>query len=67
MLFDIFPPLQEENPEMWDKIRKSRKKCGERNRKYLEKLSDYTDKNKMIMDAERLKTKMSLLPRVGEW
>ena len=59
--------LKELNPELYEQVRKSRKHIAERVDKMLKKLSDYTDAEKMRMDAERLATKSSLLPREGEF
>lgn len=59
--------LKELNPELYEEVRKSRKHIAERVDKMLKKLSDYTDAERMRMDAERLATKSSLLPREGEF
>lgn len=58
--------LEQINPELFKAIKESRAKCAERSRKYMESLTDQTDLNKMIQDAEKLKLKMSMLPRTAE-
>lgn len=59
--------LEQINPEMLEKIKESRKKAQERADKLKSELSDYTDYENLIMAAEKVKKKMKLLPRVGEW
>lgn len=58
---------QEERPEEFKLIKKSRKKAAERSRKLIEQLNDMTDLQKLRIKASNLQTKMSMLPRVGEW
>lgn len=59
--------LEQWDPEMYEKIKESRKHAAERADKLIKKLSDYTDYENLIMAAEKVKSKMDLLPRVGEW
>lgn len=59
--------LEQINPEMLEMIKKSRTKAAERAEKYLETQTDRTEYENLILDAEKVKTKMKLLPRVGEW
>lgn len=59
--------IEKENPELFYNIKKSRKHLAERSRDMDKKLSDYTDREKMIMDAQRIMTKSKLLPRGGEF
>ena len=59
--------LKELNPELYEEVRKSRKHIAERSEYMMNKLSDYTDAERMRMNAERLATKSSLLPREGEF
>ena len=59
--------IEKENPELYQAIKESRKHMAERNRKMEQQLSDYTDKEKLIMDAQRIATKSKLLPRGGEF
>lgn len=72
-LGNIKPPkafdrkLEQVNPELMEMIKESRKKAAERAREITEQLSDYTDLQNLIMSAERVKMKMQMLPRVGEW
>ena len=59
--------FEEKDPEGFKLIKQSRKKAAERSRKILEQLSDYTDLDNLRIKASNLQTKMSMLPRVGEW
>ena len=59
--------FKEHDPKGFMKIQMSRKKAGERARKIKESLSNYTDLDNLRMNAENIQTKMSMLPRVGEW
>lgn len=59
--------IEKENPELYNNIKKSRKYLAERTRKMKQQLSDYTDKEQILMDAERVTQKSKLLPREGEF
>lgn len=59
--------IEKENPQLFEDIKKSRKHIAERSRKMEQQLSDYTDKEKLIMDAQRTMQKSKLLPREGEF
>lgn len=59
--------LKEINPKLYDKIKKSREKATERATELIKTVTDATDKQMLLLNAEQLETKMSLLPRVGEW
>ncbi len=59
--------FKEEYPKEFKKIQMSRKAAAERTRKLLQTVSDYTDYDNLILGAEKVKTKMQMLPRVGEW
>ena len=59
--------LEQENPELLEMLKESRKKASERSRLLKQSLSDYTDYENLIMEAEKVKKKMLMLPRVGEW
>ena len=59
--------IEKENPELFNNIKRSRKHLAERTREIEKKLSDYTDKEKLIMDAQRIMTKSKLLPRGGDF
>ena len=54
-------------PEEFEKIRLSRQTAAERATKLLNSLNDYTDYDNLIMSAEKVKKKMQMLPRVGEY
>ena len=59
--------LEKENPELYDKIKESRKHCMERSQELSKKVSDMTDMQKLRMSAEKTITKNNLLPRQGEF
>lgn len=59
--------FEEKDPEGFKLIKLSRQKAAERSRKILETLTDYTDLDNLRIKASNLQTKMSMLPRVGEW
>lgn len=59
--------LKEINPKLYEKIKKSREKAKERTDKLLQNVSDATDLMRLEQNARNLETKMSLLPRPGEW
>lgn len=59
--------LKEMDPKGYELIRKSRAKAGERARKLQQQITDYTDLEMLKIKASNLQTKMSMLPRVGEW
>lgn len=59
--------LKEMDPKAYELIRRSRKKAGERARKLQQEITDYTDLEMLKIKASNLQTKMSMLPRVGEW
>lgn len=59
--------LKEHNPELFEMIKKSRQTAGERASEMLNRLSDYTDLDNLILAAEKVTQKMKMLPRVGEW
>lgn len=59
--------FKETNPEEFKKIQRSRRTAAERSRKLQEQLNNYTDLKKLEMKADKLQTKMQMLPRVGEW
>lgn len=55
--------LKEENPILYDKIKLQRQLIAERNFENECKKSDYTDLEKMIIDAAKIEQKSKLLPR----
>lgn len=59
--------LKEINPKLYEKIKRSREKASERTDKLLREITDYTDKKMLEITAGNLETKMSLLPRAGDW
>lgn len=59
--------FKELRPKEWRKIQRSRAKAAERSRKLQEEITDYTDLEMLKIKADRLQTKMQMLPRVGEW
>lgn len=59
--------LEQIYPEMLEKLKESRSKAAERAIKLKQSLSDYTDYENLILSAEKVKQKMQLIPRVGEW
>lgn len=59
--------LEQINPDLFEKIKISRQHAAERAEKYQQAITDYTDKQNLIMSAEKVKKKMQMLPRVGEW
>lgn len=59
--------IEKINPELARNIKNSRLKAAERNRKMEQYLTDLTDREKLIQDAEKIKTKASMLPRNGEF
>lgn len=58
---------KELDPKGFELIRKSRAKAGERARQLEKSLTDYTDLEMLKLKASNLQTKMSMLPRAGEW
>lgn len=58
--------FKEEFPKEWEMIKKSREKAAERTRKLIESLTDYTDKQILNIEAEKVINKMSMLPRQGQ-
>lgn len=59
--------FKEEYPEEFKKIEKHRKEMAERSSRNIRRLTDYTDLEQLQMKAESVQTKMSMLPRVGEF
>lgn len=59
--------LEKINPKLMAAIKKSRMKAAERANQLIEQVTDYTDKAMIGIEAGKLDTKMSLLPRAGEW
>lgn len=59
--------LKEINPELYETVKRSREKAKDRADKLIETLTDATDKMLLEQEARNLQTKMSLLPRQGEW
>lgn len=59
--------MEEWNPEFMEKLKLSRQHAAERADKLKQTLSDYTDYENLILSAEKVKKKMQMLPRVGEW
>ena len=59
--------FKEHFPEEFEKIRLSRQTAAERATKLLNSLNDYTDYDNLILSAEKVKKKMQMLPRVGEY
>ena len=59
--------LQQTNPELFEAIKKSRQTAAERADKLLKTITDRTDKENLILNAEKVLKKAKLLPRVGEW
>lgn len=59
--------FQQSDPEAFKLIKESRKHAKERSDKLIREITDYTDKEMNLINADKLQTKMSMLPRVGEW
>lgn len=59
--------LKEKKPKLYEKIKRSREKAKERADEILQSLSDATDQMRLEANARKLETKMSMLPRQGEW
>lgn len=59
--------FKEEYPEEWKKIEIRRQKCANRARKNIYYTTDMTDLQMLKIKAENVATKMSMLPRAGEW
>lgn len=59
--------MKELDPKGFKKIQESRKKAGDRARELLQSITDYTDLEMLQIKASNLQTKMSMLPRAGEW
>lgn len=59
--------FKEQFPEKFEIIKKSRETAAKRADKMLRKITDRTDYENLILNAEKVSSKMSLLPRVGEW
>lgn len=59
--------MEEWDPEFMEKLKLSRQHAAERADKLKQTLSDYTDYENLILSAEKVKKKMQMLPRVGEW
>ena len=59
--------LKEINPDLYNKIKRSREKAKERADQIIQSVTDATDKMMLELKARELETKMSLLPRQGEW
>ena len=59
--------MKESDPEFFEAIKKSRQTAAERAEKMLQTLSDRTDYDNLILNAEKVRKKVKLLPRVGEW
>lgn len=55
--------FKEQFPEEWEKIRISREHAKERADKLKQELTDYTDKEMLEINKEKLLTKASMLPR----
>ena len=56
--------LEQINPELYEKIKESRRKAKDRADKLKQELSDYTDKEIIQLNKERIKEKGKLLPRL---
>lgn len=59
--------LEKINPELYKKIKKSREKATERATDLIKSVTDATDKQMLLMKAQNIADKISLLPRQGEW
>ena len=59
--------FKEQFPEEFELIKQSRQTAAERADKLLQKQTDRTEYENLILDAEKVKTKMQMLPRVGEF
>lgn len=59
--------LKEKNPKLYAKIKKSREKAKERADEILHSITDMTDKMLLENNTRNIETKMSMLPRAGEW
>ena len=59
--------LQQINPNIYDKIKKSREKAADRTAKLIESMTNATDKQMLLMNAQEVANRMSLLPRQGDW
>lgn len=59
--------LKEANPKLYEKVKRSREKAKERADQIFQSVSDMTDKMRLEQAARNLETKMSMLPRQGEW
>lgn len=59
--------FKEKDPIGFMKIQKSRKKAAERAQKIIESITDMSDLQMIKIKASNLQTKMSMLPRAGEW
>ena len=59
--------LEEADPELYRKIKKSREKASKRTDQILQSITDYTDMKMLEIAAGNLETKMSMLPRTGDW
>ena len=54
-------------PEEFEKIKLSRQTAADRAEKLLLKQTDRTEYENLILEAEKVKKKMQMLPRVGEY
>ena len=59
--------FKEAYPDDFEKIKLSRQTAADRAEKLLRKHTDRTEYENLILDAEKVKKKMQMLPRVGEW
>ena len=59
--------FQEQFPEEYEKLKLSRQTAAERAEKLLRHVTDRTELENLILEAEKVKTKMQMLPRVGEY
>ena len=55
--------FKELHPEQWFNIQRSRKECNERSRKLIQEMTDMTDLQKLVSNAENIIIKGKQLPR----
>jgi hypothetical protein len=59
--------FKEHDPEGFELIKQSRQTAAERAEKLLGSITDRTEYENLILEAEKVKRKMQMLPRVGEY
>ena len=59
--------FKDQFPDQYEALRKSRETAAERAEQMLRHQSNYTEYENLILSAEKVKQKMSMLPRVGEF